>query len=96
MREPPEYVEGRATLFVTLDELLPRHPGTELEDAYAAAAQLAASGLEFAVASLPRSDDRGTFTVALAERAVSVTPWRDGVSGSGGFRDAAEALETAC
>jgi spectinomycin phosphotransferase len=87
------YVDGEPTLFVTLDQMLPRRAETELEDAYATAAHLAASGLEFVVASIPSSD--GPFTVAAAGGAISASSWVDGRSGDGAFCDAAEVTETA-
>ena len=73
---------GRPMLFVTLDQIGPRRPAAALESAYAGAAALAASGLEFVLASLPTGTDR--FTVPFAGGALSCTPWRaGGVVGEG-------------
>ena len=68
---------GTPRLFVTLDTLEPRHTAGTLEAAYAGAAALAASGLEFIVA--PIAHRSGSFTAALAGHALSCTPWWDGV-----------------
>ncbi|WP_171161739.1 phosphotransferase [Streptomyces sp. I05A-00742] len=67
---------GGATLFVTLDQLAPRHTGASLEAAYAGAAELAAAGLEVVCAPVPARS--GTFTVEVGAGALSVTPWLDG------------------
>ncbi|MFC0622751.1 hypothetical protein [Kribbella deserti] len=67
---------GVARVFVTLDGLEPRHSVESLEGAYAGAAQLAASGLEFVVASLPTRD--GVFTASLADGRISCAPWLEG------------------
>lgn len=62
-------------LFVTLDGTGPRHTAATLEATYAAAAALAAGGLEFVLAPMP--SDGGTCTVPLAGGLLSVTPWLD-------------------
>ncbi|WP_438489871.1 phosphotransferase [Streptomyces sp. S186] len=67
---------GGTTLFVTLDQLAPRHTAASLEAAYAGAAALAAGGLAAVCAPLPHRS--GRFTVAVAGGALSVTPWLDG------------------
>ena len=67
---------GTPRLFVTLDSLGRRHSAESLEAAYAAAAELAAVGLEFVVASVPNR--QGRCTVPLAGRSVSCVPWTDG------------------
>ncbi len=73
-------------LFVTLDGLLPRHTARSLEGAYAAAATLAAGGLEFVVAPLPSAS--GPHTMPLADGMLSVTGWLDGrVAGDGLLTD---------
>lgn len=73
-------------LFVTLDLLGRRHTRESLESTYAAAASLAAQGLEFVHAGVPA---RGrTFTVPLADAgALSATPWCTGTAGDGSFTD---------
>ncbi|TDC07490.1 aminoglycoside phosphotransferase [Streptomyces sp. 8K308] len=68
---------GRA-LFVTLDQLAPRHTAASLEAAYAGAAALAAGGLAVVCAPLPAGT--GRFTVDVGPGALSVTPWLDGRS----------------
>ena len=86
---------GRPRLFVTLDVPHPRRTATELEASYAAAAELAASGLEFVVPSLPSVT--GSFTVPCADGDLSVTAWHDGTSHGFGppeTREAAEATLT--
>lgn len=65
-----------ARLFVTLDALGSRHTAATLEGAYAGAAALAASGLEFVVPCLPACS--GRFTVPFARGALSATPWVPG------------------
>lgn len=73
---------GAPRLFVTFDGLGQRHTAPSLEAAYAAAAELAAGGLEFVVASLPNR--HGDYTAALAHGMVSCTPWLVGeVAGPG-------------
>ncbi|MEK2472323.1 aminoglycoside phosphotransferase [Streptomyces noursei] len=67
---------GGTALFVTWDELGPRHTAGSLEAAYAGAAALAAGGLEVMCAPLPHR--AGRFTVEAAGGALSVTPWLDG------------------
>jgi spectinomycin phosphotransferase len=84
---------GTRRLFVTFDRLLPRHSAEELEQVYAAAAELAASGLDFVLAGRPTAS--GRHTVPLAEGALSVTAWADGLSGGGPHRDDAETAECA-
>lgn len=77
---------GEPRLFVTLDALEPRHSRESLEGAYAGAASLFASGLDFVVASRPSR--AGTFTVPLAGGALSATCWVDGtVAGTGDLPD---------
>ncbi|TDD83061.1 aminoglycoside phosphotransferase [Actinomadura darangshiensis] len=72
-------VAGEAiTLFVTLDELEPRHTATSLEAAYAGAAALSAAGLEPVCAPLPALS--GRFTVDVGVGVLSVTPWLEGRS----------------
>lgn len=66
------------TLFVTLDQLEPRHTAASLESTYASAAELAASGLEFVCAPLPARS--GQFTVDTGVGALSVTPMLNGRS----------------
>ncbi|MGI8899591.1 MAG: hypothetical protein ACR2HA_01445 [Nocardioides sp.] len=78
--------------FVTFDRLLPKRDSSSLENAYATAASLARSGLDFVLASSPTVSG---YTVPLSGGAVSVTPWVDGRSGEGLFVDDDEVLETA-
>jgi spectinomycin phosphotransferase len=86
--------DGRPVLFVTLDQLGRRHSATSLESAYAGAAALAASGLEFVLASLRGA--MGRFTVPFAGGALSCTPWRaGGVVGEGADIDPALARPNA-
>ncbi|MBA2465008.1 MAG: aminoglycoside phosphotransferase [Nocardioidaceae bacterium] len=85
-------VGGVRRLFVTFDRLLPKRDACSLEHAYAAAADLARSGLDFVLASSPTVSG---YTVPLSGGAVSVTPWVDGRSGEGSFVDEADAVETA-
>ncbi|MGO4426633.1 phosphotransferase, partial [Streptomyces sp. MCAF7] len=66
------------TLFVTLDQLAPRHTAASLEAAYAGAATLAAGGLGMVCAPLPAPS--GRFTIDVGPGALSVTPWLDGRS----------------
>ncbi len=68
--------DGQAVLFVTLDQLGPRHSAASLESAYTGAAALAASGLEFVLAALPAV--AGRFAVPFAGGALSCTLWREG------------------
>ncbi|GHJ33659.1 hypothetical protein TPA0910_80920 [Streptomyces hygroscopicus subsp. sporocinereus] len=70
---------GGTTLFVTLDEVEPRHTEETLEAAYAGAAALAAAGLEVVCAPLPARSS-GRFTVGVEAGVLSVTPWLDGRS----------------
>ncbi|MBO3675742.1 phosphotransferase family protein [Streptomyces sp. NEAU-YJ-81] len=70
---------GGTALFVTLDQLAPRHTGATLEAAYAGAAALAAAGVDAVCAPLPARSS-GRFTVAVEAGALSVTPWLDGWS----------------
>ena len=68
---------ARPVLFVTLDQLGTRHSAASLESAYAGAAALAASGLEFVLAPLPTAARR--FTVPFAgATTLSCTPWQEG------------------
>ncbi len=83
---PSEY--GRR-LFVTFDRLEPKRNAQMLESAYAAAAKIAESGLEFVLACIPAAS--GGFTVPLHGGAVSVTAWTDGSSGDGPPADKPEA-----
>jgi spectinomycin phosphotransferase len=69
---------GRPVLFVTLDHLGTHRSAASLESAYAGAAALAASGLEFVLASLTTA--AGRFTVPFADGALSCTPWREGAA----------------
>ena len=66
-------------LFVTLDRLEPKRTADRLEAAYAGAAALRDTGLEFVLASHRTHED--TFTVPLAGGALSCTPWREGRPG---------------
>ncbi|MFF9347078.1 phosphotransferase [Streptomyces sp. NPDC014734] len=66
------------TLFVTLDQLAPRHTAASLEAAYAGAAALAADGLDVVCAPLPARS--GRYTVDAGPGVLSVTPWLDGRS----------------
>jgi spectinomycin phosphotransferase len=63
-------------LFLTLDPPTPRHTPQSLERAYAAAAELAGSGLEFIHAS--EATTRGSFTVPLGTGVLSATRWAAG------------------
>ncbi len=77
-------------LFVTFDGLLPRHTARSLEGAYAAAATLAAAGLEFVVAPVPSAS--GSHTVPLTLGMLSATRWVDGrVAGDGVLDDPSSA-----
>ncbi|WP_419992411.1 phosphotransferase [Streptomyces boninensis] len=73
-------VNGRGqALFVTLDQLAPRHTATSLEAAYKGAAALADGGLDTVCA--PLAARSGRFTIDLgAAGALSVTPWLEGSS----------------
>jgi spectinomycin phosphotransferase len=85
---------GQRLLFVTLDQLGPRHSSASLEAAYAGAAVLAASGLEFVLPSLPTAARR--FTTPFADGALSCTPWREGaVVGEGAVSAAGLAANNA-
>jgi spectinomycin phosphotransferase len=86
-------VAGDRRLFVTLDRLESKRTGQQLEDAYAAAAALAARRLDFVLACLPAA--RGGYTVPFDAAALSVTPWVEGETGDGSFADAAEAVACA-
>ncbi|MEE4591273.1 aminoglycoside phosphotransferase [Streptomyces sp. DSM 41524] len=70
---------GGTTLFVTLDQLEPRHTEATLEAAYAGAAALAAAGVDVVCAPLPARSS-GRFTIGVEAGALSVTPWLDGRS----------------
>ncbi|MDH6195821.1 hypothetical protein M2272_002461 [Mycobacterium frederiksbergense] len=65
-------------VFVTLDELGTRHSASSLEDAYAAAAEFAAAGLDMVCA--PLRSGLGRFTVDTGFGMLSATPWLDGHS----------------
>ncbi|MES4903444.1 MULTISPECIES: phosphotransferase [unclassified Streptomyces] len=69
---------GGQTLFVTLDQLAPRHTAASLEAAYTAAAALAAGGLELVCAPLPARS--GRLTIDVGPGVLSATPWLDGRS----------------
>ncbi|MFJ2214017.1 phosphotransferase [Streptomyces sp. NPDC101062] len=69
---------GGTTLFVTLDQLAPRHTAASLEAAYAGAAALAVAGLDVVCAPLPARS--GRFTVDVGAGVLSVTPWWEGRS----------------
>jgi spectinomycin phosphotransferase len=84
---------GRPALFVTLDQLGTHHTARSLEDAYRAAAALAAADLEFVLANRPTL--LGRCTVPLGEDLLSVTPWVDGESGDGPLPDEEAAKSTA-
>jgi len=86
-------VAGRPRLFVTLDRLGVRHSADSLEAAYAGAAELAARGLDFVVASLPGPD--GRYTAGFGADALSATPWVEGSSDDGTFSDEDHARRTA-
>jgi spectinomycin phosphotransferase len=64
---------GSPEWFATLDRLEPRRTRASLERAYASAAALAESGLEFVAASTPTAD--GRFTVPLGDGSLSLVPW---------------------
>ncbi|QBR91556.1 aminoglycoside phosphotransferase [Nocardioides euryhalodurans] len=83
---------GRPVLFVTLDQLGERHTHKSLEGAYGAASALAARGLEFVLPQ--RRTVLGQCTVALGDDRLSATPWLEGTSGDGSFRDEAHARAT--
>jgi spectinomycin phosphotransferase len=63
-------------LFLTLAPPTPHHTPQSLERAYAAAAELAASGLEFIHAAAPTT--KGSFTVPLGAGLLSATRWAAG------------------
>ncbi|MFN8194090.1 MAG: hypothetical protein U0R80_07385 [Nocardioidaceae bacterium] len=68
---------GEPVAFVTYDEVSPpRRTRGDVEDAYAAGAELARAGLEFLHAPLPRAG--GGLTVPVAEGLLSATPWLAG------------------
>ncbi|EFL26501.1 StrN protein [Streptomyces himastatinicus ATCC 53653] len=67
---------GGTSLFVTLDQLAPRHTAASLEAAYAGAAALADAGLGVVCAPLPART--GRFTVDVGAGMLSVTPWLEG------------------
>jgi spectinomycin phosphotransferase len=79
-------------LFVTLDQLGDRHTPESLEAAYAGAAALADSGLEFVLAPLATHDGRRT--VPFEGGALSVTPWRVGTTSGERTMSAAVARST--
>jgi len=84
---------GERRLFVTFDHLEPKRAAADLEAAYAAAADLAAGGLDFVLPCLPAGP--GLCTVPCADGAVSATRWVDGRTGDGPPADAAEAIACA-
>lgn len=87
-------VTGERRLFVTFDRLSPKRSAGSLEAAYAAAASLAAAGLEFVVASIESAS--GAHTVPLADGRLSVTGWLDGrVAGDGTLTDLSPARANA-
>ncbi|MFI0819641.1 phosphotransferase family protein [Streptomyces sp. NPDC021098] len=67
---------GGVTLFVTLDQLEPRHTAASLEAAYAGASALADSDLDMVCA--PLAARSGRFTVDVGAGMLSVTPWLEG------------------
>ncbi|MFB8005962.1 phosphotransferase family protein [Nocardia sp. NPDC056000] len=71
-------ISGGTTVFVTLDQLAPRHTAASLEAAYAGAAALATAGLAAVCAPIPART--GQFTVDFGHGALSVTPWLQGCS----------------
>ena len=73
------YDDEAPRLFVTFDRLEPKRTAARLEAAYAGAAALRESGLEFVLAG--RETHAGRFTVPLADGALSCTPWREGRPG---------------
>lgn len=84
---------GHRRLFVTFDGLLPKRNAEELEAAYNAAAALAAIGLDFVLAG--RRSASGSYTLLLADGAVSATTWVEGRTGDGPPADGTEAAECA-
>ncbi len=85
---------GRWHWFVTLDRPGDRHTATSLEAAYAGAAQLRASGLEFVHAAVPTTARR--LTAPLHDGFLSLDPWVDGDRvGDGPPPDRASAETTA-
>ncbi|MCK7626606.1 phosphotransferase [Streptomyces sp. RS10V-4] len=66
-------VAGGRALFVTLDQLAPRHTEESLESAYAGAAALAAAGLDLVCP--PLATPSGRLTVPFHGGALSATPW---------------------
>lgn len=80
-------------LFVTYDTLGRRHSAASLEATYAAARDLAATGLEFVLD--PQLSRAGVCTIPVADGALSVTRWTESTSGPGAHRHSAEAEETA-
>lgn len=87
------YADERPRLFVTLDAMGSRHTPWSLEAAYASAAALAASGLDFVLAPLRAAV--GSLTVRVADGRLSVTPWVDGATGDGPPSSADDARITA-
>ncbi|GAB2655663.1 phosphotransferase family protein [Nocardia goodfellowii] len=69
-----------AVLFVTLDQLEPRHTAASLEAAYAGAASLSDAGLQ--VVCPPLLARSGRFTVDVGAGVLSATPWLRGRSPS--------------
>lgn len=70
------YAGEQPRLFVTLDRLEPKRTAERLEAAYAGAAALFETGLEFVLAGVECRE--GGFTVPFAGGALSCTPWREG------------------
>lgn len=79
---------GTPRFFVTLDRLGRRHSAESLEAAYAAAGELAATGLEFVVATVPSR--HGHRTEPLAGHRVSCVPWTVGKAVGSGPVDSEE------
>lgn len=75
------YVSDSPALFVTFDRLEPARTAEDLEAAYAGAATLRLSGLEFVLA--PLLSGTGSPIVRFCGGALSCTPWLDGKSGGG-------------
>lgn len=76
-------------LFVTVDDLFPRHSRASLEGAYATAVDLAAQGLEFVLAG--QTSQSGTMMVPLGDRAASAVGWQNGATGHGPFASESQA-----
>jgi spectinomycin phosphotransferase len=78
---------GALDFFATLDGLGPRHTAQSLERAYATAAALAGTGLEFVAASVATTV--GGYTAPLGTGRLGLVRWIEGeVAGSGSVGDA--------